>query len=187
MQARSGRAAMVPDLVIEQGGWEAAALEALLARACAALSDRFDLAGWEVTVLACDDARIAALNSVFRDKPQATNVLSWPSAERAAKTPGGQPPPPRPAPFGDCHLGDIALAHETCMAEARAAGLAPEAHLTHLILHGILHLLGYDHETDADAELMEGIETELLDKLGIADPYRSERAAGFAGQGRTDE
>lgn len=178
---------MSPDLVIETGGWDAPALKALVGRACGALSGRFDLAGWEVTVLATDDARIAALNGDFRGKARPTNVLSWPSAERAAERPGAHPAAPMPDAFGERHLGDIALAHETCAAEARAAGLALEDHLTHLTLHGLLHLLGFDHETEPDAALMEGIEVDLLDKLGIADPYNDEGNAGASGQGRTDD
>mgnify|MGYP006287624467 CR=1 FL=1 len=97
-----------------------------------------------------------------------TNVLSWPAADRAPARPGETPAPPDPA---DGELGDIALSYETCAREAAEAGKTLEAHATHLIVHGILHLLGYDHETDADAALMERLEAEILGKMGVVAPY----------------
>ncbi|MEL7181678.1 MAG: rRNA maturation RNase YbeY, partial [Pseudomonadota bacterium] len=121
-------------------------------------------------LLACNDARIAVLNEDFRGKPRPTNVLSWPSDERAAAIDGEMPAPPRPGP--DNELGDIAIAFETCKREADAAGKPMRDHTLHLLVHGTLHLLGYDHERDRDATLMEGLETEILGKLGIPDPYR---------------
>ena len=74
---------------------------------------------------------------------------------------------------GACELGDIAISYDTCAAEARAAGKPMTAHVIHLVVHGLLHLLGYDHETDADAALMEGLEVKILGKLGLDDPYRN--------------
>ena len=161
------------DLVIEDGGWDAPALEALAREACAAVAARLDLPeDCEVVLLACDDARIAALNAEFRGKPKATNVLSWPSQDLAPEEPGGIPfPPEGDFPGAPPALGDIALAWETCRAEAEAAGLPLASHLRHLIVHGMLHLLGYDHETDADAERMECLEIEILDAMGVANPY----------------
>lgn len=160
------------DLIVEDDRWQTVDLAGLAARAEQALFAQLDLAAeWDITLMACDDARIAALNEDFREKPRPTNVLSWPSAERAAAAPGTVPAPPVPDSFGEQFLGDIALAFETCTAEAQAGGLALQDHATHLIVHGILHLLGYDHETEADASLMEGIETRALAALGLADPY----------------
>jgi probable rRNA maturation factor len=69
-------------------------------------------------------------------------------------------------------LGDIAIAYDTCAAEAATAGITMADHTTHLIVHGLLHLLGYDHERDADATLMEGLETQILGKMGLSDPYK---------------
>ena len=160
--------AMTADVMIEDDRWAEAGIEALAERSCAAALAHLGHgdAGFEVAVLACDDARIAALNADFRGKPQPTNVLSWPSEERGAETPGGQPLAPE-----DEELGDIAISYDTCSAEALAAGKTLGDHATHLIVHGLMHLLGYDHETDADAALMEGLETEILAKLGIEDPY----------------
>ena len=157
------------DVVLEDARWSAVQVEDLAGRAVTAALDHLGLGGaWEVVVLACDDSRIATLNADFRGKPRPTNVLSWPSEERGAEADGGAPVPPDPA---DPELGDIALAYETCAAEAAAAGKSLADHATHLIVHGTLHLLGYDHERDADATLMERLEVEILGKLGLADPY----------------
>ena len=126
---------------------------------------------WEVTVLGCDDARIADLNAEFREKPKPTNVLSWPAQELAAVQEGGQPAPPEVDFMGDAALGDIAISYETCMKEAEIAQKSPEDHIRHLLVHGTLHLLGYDHIRDGDATVMETLEVGILGKLGIPDPY----------------
>ncbi len=160
----------IVDAVIEDERWAAAGLEALAERAARAALGHLGLgeAGFEVSLLGCDDARIAVLNGEFRGKAVPTNVLSWPSEDRAPEVPGAVPAPPD---AGDPELGDIAIAWETCEREAEAAGLAMQAHVTHLVVHGVLHLLGYDHETDEDASLMERLEVEILASLGVADPY----------------
>lgn len=149
-------------------------LEALAEKATAVSLNALGLPqeGFQIALLAAGDARIAALNADFRGKPKPTNVLSWPSEERAPERPGARPTPPDPGPAEDPEsLGDIALAYETCAAEATAQGKALADHVTHLLIHGLLHLLGYDHETEADAALMEGEEVRILAKLGLADPY----------------
>jgi probable rRNA maturation factor len=129
---------------------------------------------YEISILACDDTRIAVLNSEFRDKVVATNVLSWPSYDLQSEVEGQRPTAPPSAEFGDpfVSIGDIAIAYETCMQEALDGGIEPLHHITHLLIHGMLHLLGYDHETDADAKLMEDLETELLARMGIGNPYQ---------------
>jgi probable rRNA maturation factor len=111
----------------------------------------------EIAVLLADDATVADLNGRFRDKPAPTNVLSFPAA---------------PA---DERLGDIALAYGVCTQEAQAQGKSLADHLQHLVAHGVLHLLGYDHMEDAEAEEMEGLEREILAGLGVAYPYAAER------------
>ena len=106
-----------------------------------------------LTVALSDDQRMQALNKRDRRKDKPTNVLSYPSGEKA-------------------FLGDIVLARQTVWREAREQKKTPADHVVHLVVHGTLHLLGYDHETsDADAERMEALERRILKKLGIADPY----------------
>ena len=108
----------------------------------------------ELTVLLPDDAAVHALNAKFRGKDSATNVLSFPA----------------PA-FARPHLGDIALAYGVCAAEAKAQGKSLADHLAHLTVHGVLHLLGYDHDADDAAESMEQMERAILKGLGVNDPY----------------
>jgi probable rRNA maturation factor len=167
-------AAMEIDILFEDEGWDEARTEALAAAACrAALAElRLDPDRFAVSLLAAGDDRIAGLNAEFRGKPAPTNVLSWPAEDRAAETPGAMPDLPDPAP-GDPpeELGDIALALGVITREAAAAGKPFDHHLTHLIVHGLLHLLGFDHIDDADAALMEGIETRVLARMGVPDPY----------------
>ena len=161
---------MTIDCIIEDARWDG--IQTLAARATdAALKHLgFDADDYEISLLACNDARIAALNADFRSKPTATNVLSWPSDERAADADGDTPDAPE-LPM-DAELGDIAIAFETCTREAAEAGKTMDDHTLHLLVHGTLHLLGYDHERDKDATLMERLEVEILGNLGVCDPYR---------------
>lgn len=165
---------MIADVVLEDARWEALDLEALADRAAEAAFAELGIfsAGFTFALLACDDARIKELNAEFREKDKPTNVLSWPSEERGADEPGGVPELPEPGDDVDPEeLGDIAMAFETCAREAEEAGRPMADHVTHLVIHALLHLLGYDHIEDADATLMEGIEVRALARLGIADPY----------------
>lgn len=145
-----------------------------------------DAACFEVSLLACDDARIQGLNAGFRDKDKPTNVLSWPAWDLSAETAGGMPDAPETGTAEEPEaLGDIALAYETCQREAAEQGKPFGDHVTHLIVHSVLHLLGYDHETDADAALMEKTEIAILATMGIADPYagdESDPATDVAGE-----
>ncbi|MGR3503820.1 rRNA maturation RNase YbeY [Pseudaestuariivita sp.] len=159
------------DLTIEDERWRAHPLEAWCTAAANALADHVP-PRTEVAVLATSDAAIAELNAEFRGKPTPTNVLSWPDQDLAPDTPGGAPHPYAPDPQDpEPSLGDIALAYETCAAEAEAQCKPLAHHVTHLCLHGLLHLLGYDHVTEADAARMEALEVELLGQLGIPSPY----------------
>ncbi len=155
------------DVIIEDARWAdtEAGLEPLATRAITAALSHLNTVG-EVVLMACGDARIAELNGTFRAKPAPTNVLSWPSEERGADVDGGTPI----VPLGP-ELGDIAIAFETCAREATEQGKPFEDHVTHLIVHGTLHLLGYDHERQGDAALMEALEIEILGNLGLGDPY----------------
>ncbi len=164
---------MTVDCLIEDTRWTAFELEPLAEAAVAAALEGVGLEPtvWDISLMACDDARIATLNADFRGKPQPTNVLSWPSVERGVAAAGETPLTPDPT---EPELGDIAIAYDTCAAEAAAAGKPMADHVTHLIVHGTLHLLGYDHERDADATLMEGLESQILGNMGLSDPYRDQ-------------
>ncbi|MDP3898950.1 MAG: rRNA maturation RNase YbeY [Mesorhizobium sp.] len=151
------------DILIEAGGWPAEPVLAALCRsaiaaACAELGVESDVAS-ELSAVFTDDAHIRTLNAEWRGKDKPTNVLSFP----AFPTAQGDALPPM--------LGDIVLSFETILAEAALDVKAFEHHLTHLLVHGFLHLLGYDHETPDDAEEMEAIERRILARLAIADPY----------------
>jgi probable rRNA maturation factor len=162
------------DCVIEEPGWEAAGLETLAEAAARAALAELGLTpeGFLIVVMGCDDARIATLNADFRGKPKSTNVLSWPSEERGPETPGGTPDLPEPGDEEDPEeLGDIAIALGVCRAEAAEQGKSFDSHVTHLIIHAVLHLMGYDHQTEEDATLMEGIEIRALASMGIENPY----------------
>ena len=147
---------------MEDARWEVAGLEALAERAARAAleSEGMDPKTKTIGLLGCDDSRIAALNAEFRGKAHATNVLSWPAGPADFAVPGEAE-----------HLGDLALSYDTCAREASDAGLSLRDHATHLVVHGVLHLLGHDHETDEEADDMERMETKILASLGVADPY----------------
>jgi len=151
------------DCMVEAGDWpEPEALFALAGRAVQAAAQEADGAlpeGAEVSILFTDDAHIRTLNAEWRGKDKPTNVLSFPAGPAF---PGGVQPP---------ILGDIVLARETILREADEQAKPFEDHLCHLIVHGFLHLLGYDHETDDEAEAMEAMERQILEGLAIADPY----------------
>lgn len=162
------------DTVIEEPAWDGADLAMLADRAAAAVLAELGLpvAGFQLCLMGCDDARIAALNADFRNKLQPTNVLSWPAENRAPPAPGAMPDLPAPGDSADPQeLGDIAIAWGVCQAEAAAQGKPFADHVTHLIVHGMLHLLGFDHMTAEDAALMEGNEIRALARLGVANPY----------------
>ncbi|MBS0124573.1 rRNA maturation RNase YbeY [Thetidibacter halocola] len=168
---------MPVETILEDERWQAADLAGLADRAADAALRHLglDSAGYEIALLGCDDARIAVLNADFRDKPQPTNVLSWPDEDLSAEDPGDTPLPPEPGDPDDPQpLGDIAIAWDTCAREAADQGKPMGDHVTHLLVHGVLHLLGYDHIQDADASLMEGLEVEILGNLGLRDPYRED-------------
>lgn len=165
---------MAIEISIEADDWRAIEFEALAMRAIeAALSERgLSPEACDVSVLACRDAHIAELNAQYRAKAVATNVLSWPAVDLAAAEEGGEPEPPRADFMGETTLGDIAIAYETCAREAEAAGKPMADHVTHLVVHGLLHLLGYDHVRDGDAARMEALEAKILGTLGLDDPYK---------------
>ncbi len=151
------------EVVIEDDSWgETAGIVADIERAVSALAvacPRGLTVPAAATILLASDDRVAGLNANFRGKPQPTNVLSFPS------------PPSASQPGASRYLGDIVLARETMLREASEQGISVTHHAQHLAVHGLLHLIGYDHETDTDATEMEALETAILAPLGVADPY----------------
>ncbi len=130
----------------------------------ASVAESGALSDGDVSLCLTDDAALRALNLHWRGIDKPTNVLSFPSA---------------PDRLGESTtLGDIALAYETLAREAEELGVALADHYRHLLVHGFLHLIGYDHETDAEAERMEALETTVLARLGVADPYAREVVGG---------
>jgi len=144
------------DVEIEDAAWTSALPDAVMLARGAALAalDREEAADEGVTILLTDDASVAELNTRFRQKQGPTNVLSFPAARNPER-----------------HLGDLALAYGVCAREAAEQGKSLGHHLQHLTVHGVLHLLGYDHIGDDEAEVMEGLERAVLAGLGVPDPY----------------
>jgi probable rRNA maturation factor len=160
---REAQHILTPLLAIEAEGWpQAQHLENLVLVALGATENGLGLSAdypSEVSFLFADDATIQGINKQWRGKNKPTNVLSFPAF---ALRPGMAPKP---------LLGDIALALKTIQREAIDEQKSFDHHLTHLIIHGLLHLFGYDHETDAEAGVMEALEVKILKTLAIADPY----------------
>ncbi|OBV12128.1 rRNA maturation RNase YbeY [Erythrobacter dokdonensis] len=155
-------------LDIDIEAWPAGEWEALTERAAVAAGEGEPLLANPrllVSLLFTSDEEVHGLNREWRGRDKPTNVLSFPMLERSELAGLAADGPP-------AMLGDIALAHETCAREAQEKGVSLEAHAAHLIVHGLLHLAGHDHvESDAQAEEMEALETAILAKMGIADPY----------------
>lgn len=158
---RTGGPPVDIDIFVEAGDWPAEAeLTRLVDRAVAAAFAETGASGAsELSIVFSDDAHIQILNAEWRDKDKPTNVLSFP----AFSFPKGGALPPM--------LGDIVLASETVAREATLEEKPLGNHISHLVIHGLLHLLGHDHETDVDAEEMEAIERAALARLAIPDPY----------------
>jgi probable rRNA maturation factor len=151
------------EVEVEDQAWTVALeqAEAIVVRAAEAALNEIaptDLQEPVIAVLLTDDDTVADLNHRFRGKDGPTNVLSFPA-------------PPNP----EGQIGDIALAYGVCAYEASLQGKSLEHHLMHLTVHGVLHLLGYDHETDGEAEAMEALERSILETLSVSDPYAAER------------
>lgn len=174
--ADGGEAAAAPDepplgididVVHDGGDWSTVAdAENLVRRAVREAASALHLGRSEICVALSDNAQVAELNGSYRGKRVPTNVLSFPAG------------PSIPIDDNDPHfLGDVVLALETLQREAAELGLSIEHHMQHLVVHGLLHLLGYDHTTEEEAQVMESLEVGILGRLGIADPYA---AAGEA-------
>jgi probable rRNA maturation factor len=164
----SSRQRLELQVSVESGGWPdeqtiAVFAGRVLEEAARHIAERagqpFPEQNVEISLVFTDDDDIRTVNEAWRGQDKATNVLSFPAFPLA---PGGQPGP---------MLGDIILAEETLRREALDLGIAFDDHLTHLLVHGFLHLFGYDHMTDEEAAVMEGLETQILAEMGLADPY----------------
>lgn len=165
---------MIDTPVQVEPGWPDADWDTLAARAVEAAVGRSAQLGYlasptcfEVSVRLTSDDEVQALNRQYRQKDRPTNVLSFPMVQPDLLDTIG-----RNSDDGEVLLGDIILAHGICATEAAARGVPVAAHAQHLIIHGMLHLLGHDHMNDAEAEAMEAIETDALAALGLHDPYR---------------
>jgi probable rRNA maturation factor len=152
------------DLVVDCPLWSACPVaDATVRRAIEAAARAAGKPG-AVAVMLTNDASIQAMNAQWRGIDKPTNVLSFPAAAA-------------PAAAGSAHLGDIAIAYETVAAESASENKGFADHLAHLAVHGYLHLVGFDHETDDEAVRMEHLETQILSGLGIADPYADQISA----------
>ena len=156
---------------VEEGGWPSEdELQPLAERVLVAAAghlkthakQKFPKMATELSLVFTDDESIRAINAEWRQKDKATNVLSFPAFPI---TPGKMPGP---------MLGDIIIARETVEREAAELEKPFDDHLTHLMVHGFLHLFGYDHMNNAEAEIMEGLETRILADLGLSDPYEGQ-------------
>ncbi len=153
------------EVLVVGDGWQGEPdADAVIQRAIAAAAEiaDADVGGAELAVMLTDDAGIRTLNSNWRGIDKPTNVLSFPALQPTGA--GGPDDAPR-------MLGDIAIAYETTRKQADEEQKPFDHHLSHLAVHGFLHLIGYDHEKNDEAEIMEALETEILAQLGIPDPY----------------
>jgi probable rRNA maturation factor len=147
------------DVLVQSPLWEKEpGAAATVERAIAAAAAEIAAPPGEVAVMLTDDETIRALNRDWRKIDKPTNVLSFPA--------------PRTPDIGVPHLGDIVVAYETLARESADEGKLVSDHLAHLTVHGFLHLMGYDHQTDSDANAMERLESTILARLGVPDPYR---------------
>jgi len=145
-------------ITVLAGDWQELEIETAISATQAALGAENVAKGAELSIAFADDETVREYNRDYRGKDKATNVLSFPQDLE-------------PGPDGAIVLGDILLARETCVREASELGLMFQDHLSHLSVHGVLHLLGYDHEVDEDAEEMETREVQILAEMGIENPY----------------
>lgn len=158
------RADPVIETIVESALWEQepraeeTVRRAILAAAQTPAAGAREIARPGLAIVLSDDSAIRVLNRTWRGLDKPTNVLSFPSPESGSAEPVS-------------HLGDIVIAFETTAREAQTEGKPFADHLAHLTVHGYLHLLGYDHENDAEADAMERIETDILSRLGVPDPY----------------
>ncbi len=155
----SNDSGIVVDCIVEDDRWTALLtleLKSQMLSIITAALTHYDYADAEIAILFSDDAKLQSLNKTHRNKDSATDILSFPSDD-------------------DDFLGDLALSYDALSAQAAQMAITDAQHLLHLLVHGVLHLLGHDHENDTDAAVMEGLEIDFLNALGIANPYEDTR------------
>lgn len=156
------------DVVEDDGDWSRLGpFEPLIERIARIAADHLPDRPAAATLVLSSDARVRDLNRQWRGQDKPTNVLSFPASASAGASARGLP-----------FLGDIVLASQTLFRESAEAGIEPSHHFQHLVVHGLLHLVGYDHQSESEADLMEGLEIRILAALGIANPY-AERKPGL--------
>jgi probable rRNA maturation factor len=173
------------DIMTDHDCWSAAMLGDVKAHFCQILDralSAHDMKDCAVSLLLCSDAKIRQLNHDHRGIDKATNVLSFPAADDddMPYAMGAMDADDDNAPQRQ-ELGDIAIAYGICTREAEESSIRISDHITHLFGHGVLHLLGYDHDQDAEADAMEALEISLLEALGIANPYVDKAGVDKAG------
>jgi probable rRNA maturation factor len=162
---RAASAALNVDVLVDSKNWKNAAVKSIVRRAVVQAAAMLSAPPAELAIVLTDDSKMRALNRTWRGVDAPTNVLSFPAIRNGVQHASKQR-------LGGRHLGDIVLAYETVRREARHEHKSLADHLAHLAVHGFLHLLGYDHESDKDARKMEGVERAILRQLAIPDPYR---------------
>ena len=190
-----GRSAPSIDVIVKSARWKREpGAAAIVKKAVSTAAEGVSTPPTELAIVLTDDSAIRVLNRIWRGKDTPTNVLSFPAPRMSATVRPRESGDPKPRAANAApgsrrrgnqrkrdrispHLGDIVVAFETVAREAKAEGKPFRHHLAHLAVHGYLHLLGHDHETDRDARKMERLEREILARLGIADPY-ADRVAG---------
>jgi probable rRNA maturation factor len=179
---------------LESGDWETAAADVerltdAAARAAFEAAEKPEILGGdtpvEMSLVLADDALVQTLNRDYRDKDKPTNVLSFALLDDLDDTDEDADDVLAREEGMPILIGDVILAFETVQREALEQGKSFGDHLTHLVIHGVLHLLGYDHQSDPDADRMERLETSILARLGIADPYSANPAKSAAAEGET--
>ncbi len=164
--AARASARVAVEVLVQSPRWKAQpGAAAIVRKAISAAASVVSTGPAELAIVLTDDSAIHALNREWRGHDKPTNVLSFPAVRGRGQTPDGTPLP----------LGDVIIAYQTLASEAQTEGKPLENHLTHLAVHGFLHLLGYDHETSRDARRMETLETRILASLGVPDPYARQR------------
>ena len=179
---------------LESGDWETAAADVerltdAAARAAFEAAEKPEILDGdtpvEMRLVLADDALVQTLNRDYRDKDKPTNVLSFALLDDLDDTDESTDDVLARDEGMPILIGDVILAFETVQREALEQGKSFEDHLTHLVIHGVLHLLGYDHQSDPDADRMERLETSILARMGIADPYSADPAKSAAAEGET--